>query len=181
MRYPEGHNEEVRARIVDAASRAMRREGLDAVSIPKIMKAAGLTHGAFYGHFKDRDDLVAAAILHAASESAFSEEATAEGAFAKYLSTDHLHHPEFGCVIAALAFDGARQQGRVRRTFAEVARRFLRRVNAKIHPKIKSDRVSDDALARASQVVGAVVLARLVEDEELAERILAVARGRADR
>ncbi len=181
MRYPEGHNEEVRARIVLAASRAMRREGLDAVSIPKVMKAAGLTHGAFYGHFKDRDDLVAAAILHAASESAFSEETPPDEAFGKYLSTGHLHHPEFGCVIAALAFDGARQKGRVRRTFAEVARRFLRRVDAKLHPKSKADRPSDDALARASQVVGAVVLARLVEDEELAERILAVARGRHDR
>ena len=51
MRYPDGHKENVSARIVEAASRALRQEGIDAVSIPRLMKLAGLTHGGFFSHF----------------------------------------------------------------------------------------------------------------------------------
>ena len=77
MRYPDGHKEAVKERIVRAASRALRRHGLEGVSIPALMKQAGLTHGAFYTHFKNRDELVAEAVLSAAAETAagaFSEE-----------------------------------------------------------------------------------------------------------
>lgn len=177
MRYPDGHAEVVRTRIIEAASRALRSTGLDAVSIPKLMKLVGLTHGGFYVHFRDRDDLVAEAVAHAAKDSAFSSDATADEAFGKYLSKDHVAHPECGCVIAALGFEGARQDGRVGRAFAEAARGLLRRVELKLHPKADRGTMSDDALAAASRIVGAVVLARLVRDEALAKRLLESARG----
>ena len=69
MRYPDGHKEQVRAQIVRTAARALRELGLEGISIPALMKKAGLTHGGFYVHFKDRDDLVAAAVEHAAAET----------------------------------------------------------------------------------------------------------------
>ncbi len=178
MRYPEGHNDAVRARIVEAASRALRRDGVDAVSIPKLMKLVGLTHGGFYVHFKDRDDLVAAAVVHSTNDSALSEGSTARDAFGKYLSKEHVDHPEFGCVIASLGFEGARQRGRVRRAFADAARGLIRRVERKLHPKSEQGAISDEALEKASQIVGAVVLARLVQDDALAERLLAAAKAR---
>ncbi|HEV8551522.1 MAG TPA: TetR/AcrR family transcriptional regulator [Polyangiaceae bacterium] len=181
MRYPDGHSDEVRARIVEAASRSLRRDGLDGVSIPKLMKAVGLTHGGFYVHFKDRDELVAAAIAHAAGESAFAAGATKEAAFARYLSPDHVGHPEFGCVIAALGEEGARQTGRVGRAFAEAARGLLRSVDRRLHPRSQRETPSDEALQKASQAVGAVVLARLIQDDELAARLLAVAKANAVR
>ena len=62
MRYPEGHKEPVRARIVQAAAFALRAKGLDGVSIPALMKNVGLTHGTFYAHFENRDALVAKAV-----------------------------------------------------------------------------------------------------------------------
>ncbi len=181
MRYPDGHKDAVRARIVEAASRALRRDGIDAVSIPKLMKLAGLTHGGFYVHFKDRDDLVAAAVAHSASESAFSEDSSAEEAFGKYLSREHVSHPEFGCVVASLGFEGTRQRGRVRRAFADAARGLLRRVEKKLHPKGREGTISDEALEKASQIVGAVVLARLLQDDALAARLLATAKARLGR
>jgi TetR/AcrR family transcriptional repressor of nem operon len=176
MRYPDGHNDEVRARIVDVAARLLRKEGLGGVSIPKLMKLSGLTHGGFYVHFKDRDDLVAAAVEKSASEGAFTGDATFDEAANKYLSKDHVIHPEMGCVIAALGFEGARQTGRVRRAFAEAARGMLRRVEKKLHPRREAERVSDEALQTAAQMVGAVVLARLVQDDTLASRLLEVAK-----
>jgi TetR/AcrR family transcriptional repressor of nem operon len=177
MRYPDGHNDTVRARIVETASRLLRREGLDAVSIPKLMKLSGLTHGGFYVHFKNRDELVAEAIAHAASDSAFADGDSAVESFTKYLAKDHVAHPEYGCVIAALGDEGARQHGTVRRAFAEAARGLMRRVEKKLHPKSDRGALSDEALQKASQIVGAVVLARLVEDEGLADRLLAAVRG----
>jgi TetR/AcrR family transcriptional repressor of nem operon len=178
MRYAEGHKDAVRAGIVEAASRALRRDGVDAVSIPKLMKLVGLTHGGFYVHFKDRDDLVAAAVAHSASESAFTEDSSAQEAFGKYLSKEHVGHPEFGCVVASLGFEGTRQRGRVRRAFADAARGLLRRVEGKLHSKGGQEAISNEALEKASQIVGAVVLARLVQDEALAERLLATAKKR---
>jgi TetR/AcrR family transcriptional repressor of nem operon len=176
MRYPEAHNDTVRARIVAIASRALRKDGLEAVSIPKLMKAAGLTHGGFYVHFKNRDELVAEAVIHAAQDGAFSPDATAKEAFAKYLSKGHVDHPEFGCVIATLGMEGSRQHGKVRKAFAEVARGLIRHVEKRLHPKSEKGALSDEALKHASQMVGAVILARLVQDEELAKRLLESAR-----
>jgi TetR/AcrR family transcriptional repressor of nem operon len=172
MRYPDGHKETVRTRIVEAASRALRRDGIDAVSIPKLMKLVGLTHGGFYAHFRDRDELVAEAVDYAASESALAGDVPPDEAFGKYLSKGHVGHPELGCVIAALGFEGARQHGRVARAFAEATRGLLRRVELKLHPKSAPGTLSDDALATASRIVGAVVLARLVRDEALVNRLL---------
>ena len=79
MRYPESHKAETRERIVRAAATALRKSGLAGVSIPALMKQAGLTHGGFYGYFRDRDELVADAIVSAASD-------TANGVFAEDLS-----------------------------------------------------------------------------------------------
>ncbi|MDB4956935.1 MAG: orf66 [Myxococcales bacterium] len=178
MRYPDGHGERVRTRIVEAASRALRRDGIDAVSIPKLMKLVGLTHGGFYVHFRDRDELVAEAVAYCARDSALSSDVPAAQAFARYLSQDHVRHPELGCVIAALGIEGARQRGPVRRAFAEAATRLLRGVERRLHPKSSDGAPSDEALATASRMVGAVVLARLVQDEGLANRLLESAKGR---
>jgi TetR/AcrR family transcriptional repressor of nem operon len=84
-------------------------------------------------------------------------------------------------VIAALGFEGARQEGRVKRAFAEAARGLLRKVELKLHPKSDSGTLSDEALATASRIVGAVVLARLVRDDALANRLLDSAKDRVGR
>jgi TetR/AcrR family transcriptional repressor of nem operon len=172
MRYPDGHKDEVRARIVEVAARALRKDGLDAVSIPKLMKAAGLTHGGFYVHFKDRDELVAAAVEKSASDSALAGDGTLEQSASRYLSKEHVAHPEMGCVIASLGFEGSRQKGKVRRAFAEAARRLLTRVQKKLHPDSTPGTIDDDTLQKASLMVGAVVLARLMQDDALAQRLL---------
>ena len=181
MRYPEGHKETVRARIVEATSRALRRRGLDGASIPALMKQVGLTHGGFYSHFRDREELLAEAIAFAGNETARrvldAGTPDVEGMLAAYLSPEHAAHPEYGCVLAALGAEGAHQPPKVRRTFAHTARGFLQLVEQKLHPRRRSETPSDEALAVASRMIGAVVLARLVQDEALAARILAAARA----
>jgi TetR/AcrR family transcriptional repressor of nem operon len=182
MRYPDSHKAEVKDKIVRAAARLFRRDGLDAVSIPGLMKEVGLTHGGFYNHFEDRDALVAEAVLAAAHDGVIADESrTFEATVRDYLSEAHAQHPEVGCVLAALGPDATRQGRGVRRTFAEIARGFLSRLEAKRLGASASRRKSptDETLAVGAQLVGAIVLARLVDDPELAKRILAVARKEA--
>ncbi len=176
MRYPEGHKEETRARIVEAASRALRREGLAGVSVPALMKRAGLTHGGFYGHFRDRDALVCEAVAFAAGETAealFERAPDLASAVEVYLSQAHLDHPERGCVLAALGSEARQQPAPVRAAFAKAARGFIEGVARRLGGKPSP---TDEALALASRLVGALVLARLVDDPHLAGRLLEAAR-----
>jgi AcrR family transcriptional regulator len=179
MRYPEGHKETVRDKIVGAASRALRKSGIDGISIPRLMKGAGLTHGGFYGHFDSRDALVAAAIDRAADDTAeavFGPGVDLRQVLQNYLSEAHVRAPETGCVVAALGTEARGRAATVRRSFARAARGLLHLLETKLHPSAKADHLSDDALRLTATMVGAVVLARLVDDAALATRILETAR-----
>jgi AcrR family transcriptional regulator len=195
MRYPAEHKEAVRARIITQAAKALRKDGLDGVSIPAIMKKVGLTHGGFYVHFEDRDALVAAAIEAAATSTGATVLSPAQGGaaamFGAYLHPEHVEHPEVGCVLAALGSEGRRAGPRVRRAFAWAARGFVRLVDRQLHPGAAADddeaapadddeaAPADAALARSAAMIGAVVLARLVDDPDLAARVLEATRRAA--
>ena len=180
MRYAVGHKQAVRERILQAAAAELRCKGLSGIGIPALMQRAGLTHGAFYAHFPSRDTLVAEAIRTAAAASAAGPLADAhslEECLAAYLAPEHLSHPERGCVIAALGGEGARQPAPVRAAFAEAVRGLLASIERKLHPlpapPAPSPAPSDEALRLVSAMVGAVLLARLVDDPALAQRLLA--------
>lgn len=179
MRYAEGHKAEVREQILRAAAAALREGGLTGVSIPALMKRAGLTHGGFYGYFPDRDALVAEAVAVAGAETAkgvFADDVPLGEMLRRYLSGEHVAHPERGCVVAALGSEGGRQSAPVRRAFAHVARGLIGLVAKKVDAGQPKRAPSDDALRTAATMVGAVVLARLVDDQHLAGRILRAAR-----
>ena len=180
MRYPESHKEGVRARILDAAAAILRKDGLSGLSIPQVMKKVGLTHGGFYNHFRDRDQLVKDALEAAGASTTprtFGDETCSlDAVIDAYLSPEHLAHPEMGCILAALGTEATRQPVAIRRTFAENARGFFRRLDRKRDPASKSEAPSDASLVLGAQMVGAMVLARLVEDPQLAKRILDASR-----
>lgn len=181
MRYPPEHKAEVRARIVEAASRALRRDGLEGVGISTLMGQVGLTHGGFYAHFKDRDELVAEAVRTAArwtGRAVFEEAATLDEALAAYTSRAHVDGPEGGCVVAALGAEAPRQRPPVRAAFAFAARGLLALVQQKLSPDAPTEELSDQALELTSRMVGAVILARLLDDPALVERLLQLARRR---
>lgn len=175
MRYPEGHKEMVRERIVAAAARSIRHQGIGGPSIPALMDQVGLTHGGFYAHFKDRDALMAAAVLAAAQQTeqrVFSDLHGISDILDEYLSPAHVSDPSDGCVIASLGTEGPRQHTSIREAFAAATRGVLSAVERRLHPRRPSADIHDDTLVFASTMVGAVVLARLVEDAALRDRIL---------
>ncbi|RLM49627.1 TetR/AcrR family transcriptional regulator, partial [Halobellus sp. Atlit-31R] len=158
-------------RIVEAASRAVRRHGYAGVGVAEVMKEAGLTHGGFYAHFDSRDALLVEAIEHAgAISSAVLDERIAEqvrengnplaALIELYLSDEQLAHPEQGCVVGALASEMPRQEQAVRAASAQRVDRLVRRVATALPEG------ADPALAGviAGALVGNLQLARVHGD-----------------
>lgn len=154
-------------RIVDVASRAIRRAGYRGIGVADIMKEAGLTHGGFYAHFASRDVLMVEAMERAGRDNQAAlaeaiERRVAKGSsgfaalVAAYLHDSHLESAEDGCVVAALASEMARQDEAVR---DEARRRVTALVNL-----IRSVLPAGAAVARADVIaatmVGALQLAR---------------------
>lgn len=172
-------------RILREAARAIRARGPDGVGVASIMQAAGLTHGGFYAHFRSKDDLVAAAIrsMFAEGSARFARRVEqAQGIAAlrlwidSYLSPAHRDDRMRGCAVATLSGDAARLDRHARAAFdagiADIAARYMRYLP-------KATRAFDArgfALAMATQLAGAVALARAVSDRALSDAILVAAR-----
>ena len=61
-RYGKDHKQATRRRIIEAAGRRLKRDGIDGSGVATLMADAGLTNGAFYAHFDSKDDLVASTV-----------------------------------------------------------------------------------------------------------------------
>ena len=181
VRYPQGHKEKTREQIVSAAARAFREEGVAGVSVPDLMGRAGLTHGGFYAHFRNKDQLVAEACRCALRESSARLIATARKAppgerlaafIHAYASPAHRDDPGVGCVLPALAAElGRHDAPEVRAAFTESFGESIATL-ARALPEDAGANRTDRALALMSGLAGAVMLARAVDDPALSDRIL---------
>lgn len=176
---------ENRERILDVAAQLFREKGFDGIGVADLMKSAGLTHGGFYGHFASKDELMAEASARAlqrlqAAWAAMAREAAAQGQEplavieAAYLSPRHRDAPGQGCLLAALGSDAARQGPAVRRAVTEGVRAQVEGLASLVPGRTKAAR-RQRALADYASLVGAMVLARAVDDEDLSNEILRAA------
>jgi TetR/AcrR family transcriptional regulator, transcriptional repressor for nem operon len=175
MRYSVEETAAKHERIVKEASRLFRERGFENVSVGKVMKAAGLTHGAFYAHFGSKDELQAAAVAYGQKVSLGrvqrSNSKKSKGSYAnRYLSRWHRDNPGEGCTMAALAQEVARSTPEVKAALEQGLEEIL------------SVRGGDrkEAIFRAAAMVGAVVLARAVQDPRLSDEILESVRQKLD-
>jgi TetR/AcrR family transcriptional regulator, transcriptional repressor for nem operon len=182
-RYPAGHKEEVRQRIVDEAAAAYREHGIEGIGIQSLMRRLGLTHGGFYVHFPSREALVVAALARAGEQAVPRFRSDARGnavSFAestkRYLSRDHRDHPREGCTIAALAPEAYRQSSAIRGAIASAANRFLENVGRTLDDDECPSRLTDRAIAVGCVLIGSLVLARALGDTPNSARVLAVGR-----
>ena len=168
---------ENRRRILDAAGRLFRDRGFEAVTVAEVMREAGLTHGGFYGHFRSKDDLIAAALaeLVVASEPG----PLALPAFAaRYLSPAHRDDPASGCPVAALASDTIRQAPEARAAMTEGLRRQIARLT---DGAAEPESARQAAIGSWAAMVGAMILARMSDDPALSDEVLAQTRAWIDR
>jgi TetR/AcrR family transcriptional repressor of nem operon len=164
---------------VESASRLFRENGLDGIGVAGLMKEAGLTHGGFYGHFGSKEQLMAEAVTRALEGSVRKWEGLAARHPARplpaivksYLSERHRDDPGAGCAIASLGTDVARQGPAVRRAFTAGLRNMLGLLAGMVAGRTAAAR-RKRALAAYAAMVGAMMLARAVDDPELSEEIL---------
>jgi AcrR family transcriptional regulator len=170
-------------RIVEAAARAIRRSGYDGTSVADIMKEAGLTHGGFYAHFASREAMLAEAADRAGADSvAASTRVTAsappEQALQRllqaYLSKEHVNGVEMGCPVVALGSEMPRQAPEVRRAATRRIKEMID-VVARQSPDWGQPGAHEHALATVATMVGAVLLARAVDDARLSDALLKAA------
>lgn len=164
-----------RKRILSEAARLFREHGLSGVGVDALTDAAGLTHGSLYSQFGSKERLAAEAFGHALSTSSvrMNEAGTLEDYVARYLSLDHRERRGDGCVMAALAGEMPRQGATIRHRFTDAVRGATKRIIGLMPDRRKSE---DEALAIVATMVGALILARAVDDPDLSDRILAANR-----
>lgn len=160
---------ENRRRILEVASRLFKDKGFESVSVAEIMKAAGQTHGGFYGHFSSKDDLVAKTLAHALADDS-TEEHEFSAYLKSYLAPRHRDNPQKGCPTASFAAPVRHQASEARLVMTEGVRSQLEKIE-KALPDSLPDRRSA-AIGSWSAMVGAIVLARAIEDPELSDEIL---------
>ncbi|PMV17895.1 MULTISPECIES: TetR/AcrR family transcriptional regulator [unclassified Pseudomonas] len=178
MRYSSDHKAKTHQRIIKEASVRFRRDGIGATGLQPLMKALDLTHGGFYAHFKSKDELVekalqaAAAELDAHCEILFSQERPLEAFIDSYLSEWHLISPAEGCPLPTMSSELGLRGQHSATTDAVLGARLQQ-----IETALGDGQRDAQSLVMMSTLVGALVLARSVQDSAMAMRIMGVVRG----
>lgn len=169
------------ARILEVAGQALRAQGLDAVGVADVMRAAGLTAGGFYKHFPTREALVEEAV--GATFGHWPGDATAADAdyralVAAYLSQAHRDAPATGCPFAALAGDLARAAPGLRARAAAAVEAMIDRFAHRLPGPAEAAHAQ--AVLTVCALVGAVSLARIARDTPTSDDILETVASRLD-
>ncbi|KAB8038228.1 TetR/AcrR family transcriptional regulator [Janthinobacterium aquaticum] len=173
--------EQTHDRIVDVASRAIRRSGYSGTGVADIMKEAGLTHGGFYAHFESRDALLAEAASRACADSAALVSSVVASAppgkvlqamMAAYLAPEHIADIETGCPLAALASEVPRQAEPVRQVADSYIKKMIEAFAYQM-PDRSPPEANQQAMALLCSLIGTTVLARAVADPELSAALCA--------
>ena len=172
--------ERTRARILDEAAKAMREHGSDGIGVAALMKRAGLTHGGFYAHFRDRDDLVAHAVDRMFDDSGrmldrhLGRQDAGEGLrglINYYLSDEMRVAADRGCPLPGLSGEAARMPAGARARFESGIARF----KAALQGAMEALQLPEpDILASSvlAEMVGAMALARAMGDNDEARTLL---------
>ena len=177
MRVTRKQSEANREKVLDVAGTLFREHGFDGIGVADIMKRAGLTHGGFYGQFASKDDLAAETTARVLGNPRWQEWLTgkADPSFSEvirgYLSPRHRDDPGTGCLFAALGSDAARQPRAVRRALTDG---FRVRLDAwlKLVPGRSAAARREKALVTMATLVGALIIARAVDDPALSDEVL---------
>lgn len=156
-----------RAEILDHAGRLFRLRGYAGTNIDDVMLAAGLTRGAFYAHFRSKDDLFTEAVIAGTGLRVRLRGADAAGVLKAYLDKAELVASQPTCVLAALPSDIARAPLVARLAYANLLQAAIAEIAG-----AKKRKLAADATVAAILAVGAVALARASGDTRLSDWLL---------
>ena len=178
MRYGPEHKEAARAKILNAVGRGFRQHGYGGIGVDGLAKEAGVTSGAFYGHFESKGEAFEAAALaglaelQQAVERFRAEEGAAWlGRFVDfYLSTKRTCELGESCALQSLTPEVARAGRATRAAYEAQLMRVVDAVAAGLPGKTSATRrkLAWTVLAALS---GGVTLARAAEDPKVGGQI----------
>ncbi|WDZ79702.1 TetR/AcrR family transcriptional regulator (plasmid) [Ensifer adhaerens] len=182
MRVSRIQAEENRRTVIDVSSRLFRERGFDGIGLNELMKGAGLTQGGFYKQFESKDDLIVEASAKALEKGMANWSGVVGKAARKpfralvhfYLSRQHRQETSIGCALAALAPEASRRSPALRQAFEAGINRHLDLLDELV-PADPGGNTRDRSIAALSTMVGALVLSRAVDDEQLSNRFLQAA------
>ena len=178
MRYGKDQKQATRQRIVEAAGRRFKQDGIDGAGVAIVMSDAGLTNGAFYGHFSSKEDLVANVLADQlrAQRHSFdaqpSDRAGLEAFVRAYLSPQHRDQCADGCPSAALLDEIARRPAATRQVFTDELMGVIDDIASRLDPT-DLEIARTDALTVFGLMVGTLQLARALTDRDLSDQLLA--------
>lgn len=181
MRYGKDHKEETHKRVVEAAARRFRKDGIESTGVVDLMADAGLTHGGFYAHFSSKETLVKEALAAASMKSRDHlqgqiDQARAEGRdpleaiVRSYLTVTHRDRPDRGCSVAALGSEIARHPRKTREAFTEGLEKTMGIIASAMPESIPNRQ--ERAYAIFSTLIGALQLARAISDSTMSQAVI---------
>ncbi|QXI26769.1 TetR/AcrR family transcriptional regulator [Pseudomonas vanderleydeniana] len=172
MRYSLSHKQETRERLLQSSASSAKRSGFASIGVDGLMKAIGLSGGAFYGHFSSKDELFGAIVERELSQSLARLGGEGQPSLAQlerclklYLSMSHVEQAEDGCALPALGAEIARAEMAVR----ERAEDWMCRLQQRWAQALGSESLAWSIL---SQCVGALVVARMMSTPALQRQVL---------
>lgn len=185
MRYADTHKDETHKALLKVAAVQLRAKGPDRLSVTSVMKAAGLTHGGFYAHFKSKDALLNETLGEIFGKSRRRVERLLEGLPPKhalatyvdfYVAPTHRDDPANGCALTALNSDMPRQSKKFRAAYE---------AGVKSLAGFLAERMTAAGIADAGKLApsilaamaGAVSMSRTISDPELSDELLASTRA----
>jgi TetR/AcrR family transcriptional repressor of nem operon len=178
VRYSKGQKQATRQRILESAGRRFKQDGIDGAGVATVMSDAGLTNGAFYGHFRSKEDLVTNVLTDQlrAQRQSFdaepSDRAGLEAFIRSYLSPRHRDQCADGCPSAALIDEIVRRPAATKRVFTDELTATMDDIASRLGPT-DVETARTDALALFGFMLGTLQLARALSDRDLSDQLLA--------
>ncbi|MGV9229687.1 TetR/AcrR family transcriptional regulator [Streptomyces nigra] len=177
MGHSQAEKAATRERVLRAASRRIRTDGVDRPGVAELMQEAGLTHGGFYKHFNSRDDLITQAATFALSEGTAKMERSARknpedaraGLIDAYLAKQHRDGPATGCALVTLGAAAGRGDQQIQQAYENQVRTYLDLI-AGLDEDADTPRA--EAMLTLSALVGAMLISRAVADQDFSDELL---------
>ena len=173
MRYKEGQKLQTYEKILAAAERSFKKQGYNGIGVDGLAKEAGVTSGAFYGHFSSKLSVFSAAIVSGLSELRVAIESMQKlygekwwPEFAKfYMGQKRVCDLSQSCALQSLTAEVSRSNAEIRAIFESELLKII--MIASEENKLNTDK----AWCNLSMLIGGVTLARAVKDEKVSNEI----------
>jgi AcrR family transcriptional regulator len=177
MRYSTDHKQATRQRILEAAGRHFKQDGIDGAGVAAVMSDAGLTNGAFYAHFASKEDLLANVLadqLRTQRQSFHAQPPNRGGleAFIRsYLSPQHRDQYADGCPSAALLDEITRRPAATKQVYTDELIGVIDDIASHLNPT-HAEAAQTDALTLFGLMLGTLQLARALTNRDLSDQLL---------